>query len=87
MFPHDCPFCMVTKRGYGFKKKEEKKKEKEKEKPKGFCRLCFIPACQLNHARKRSDGCVYGLWHMLSLFLWDSDLFLSACIREDYPTF
>lgn len=30
---------------------------------------------------------VYGLWHTLSLFLWDADLFLSACIREDYPTY
>lgn len=34
-----------------------------------------------------TDCCVYGLSHMLSIFLWDLCLFLSLCRTKDYPTF
>lgn len=38
-------------------------------------------------APELADCSVYGLSHMLSIFLWDLCLFLSLCITKDYPTF
>lgn len=47
----------------------------------------FSHFCISQDSMFTASQCVYGLWHRLSHFLWDADLFLSMCIREDYPTF
>lgn len=67
-------FSMVMKAGCGFKKK--------KKKLKGFClQPCIITACQDKGALNGSDCCVYGLWHALSLFLWDWLIFIRVYKR------
>lgn len=82
MFPSDCTFCMATKAGYGFQKK--KKKEKNLKDSAGSPVLLLLASANTLQIVLMAAFMDYGICCHSS---YGTDLFLSAYIREDYPTF